>query len=176
MTNRNSPVAKARYLATSAHSGQKDKIGEEYIYHPAKVASLLQQFPGFSSLTLQDQADATAAAWLHDVLEDTSLQATDLEREGFSPTVVEAVVALTFRQGEPRERYYSRVRANPLARIVKIADVAHNSSVDRLRWLDSATRQRLQRKYEKASRILIDDEVERSWFEEIVSSTAQASR
>lgn len=157
-------VQRARELATAAHRGQKDKIGEDYIHHPAAVVALLTTVPGFADLSPQDRDGALAAAWLHDVLEDTPLTAEDLQEEGFSPEVIAAVNALTHQQTEPRREYYERVVAHRLARLVKIADVAHNSSLNRMRWLDPVTRHRLEDKYRAAAEVLLRSSDEREWF------------
>ena len=52
---------KALEIATLAHKGQKDLAGIDYIEHPKKVASFL------------NSNEEKAVAYLHDVLEDTSL-------------------------------------------------------------------------------------------------------
>ena len=176
MSGEANTVEQARALATSAHEGQRDKIGEAYIHHPAAVASLLVSSPGFGSLSPSEQEIALAAAWLHDVLEDTPLQPEDLESEGFGEKLISVVVALTHLPGEPRQDYYTRVSADPLARIVKIADVAHNSSEERMRWLDADTRDRLKHKYSVASTRLLATEEERIWFANSVSATPPSSR
>jgi hypothetical protein len=46
--------------------------------------------------------------------------------------------------------YYARIRPNPLALAVKLADVADNSDPDRLAQLAPEVRERLTRKYAKA--------------------------
>jgi hypothetical protein len=67
-------------------------------------------------------------AWLHDVLEDTSLTAQDLLAAGVAPWVVWAVQALTRGQDELYEEYLYRVKSNHMARAVKIQDILHNLS------------------------------------------------
>jgi len=60
-------VRKAQVYAMAAHAavGQKRKYtGEPYIVHPAEVASIVASVPGSTP-------DMVAAAWLHDVIEDT---------------------------------------------------------------------------------------------------------
>ena len=89
-------------------------------------------------------------AWLHDVMEDCGLGELDLMAAGMPREVVAAVEAVTHRPHEPRTDYYARVRANDLARVVKLADVADNSDPARLADLDEPTRARLTAKYAKA--------------------------
>ena len=61
-------VDKARYFATAAHAGvgQKRKYdGSPYIVHPQRVADIVARYGGTDSMI--------AAAWLHDVVEDTQV-------------------------------------------------------------------------------------------------------
>ncbi len=50
----------------------------------------------------------------------------------------------------PDDRYYELIRFNKTARRVKLADIAENSSEERLALLDEKTAARLRRKYAKA--------------------------
>jgi len=132
-------VERAERIATTAHAGQVDKVGEPYIGHPRRVASRVEDWGGSSS--------QIAAAWLHDVLEDTPITADDLAREGIPSDVVVMVQALTTSGEEPAQRYASRVVAVPGAVLVKRADLADNSDPVRLAKLSEATRDRLTAKY-----------------------------
>ena len=67
-------VEKARIFATAAHGavGQLRKYtNEPYIVHPAEVARIVASVPGSTP-------DMVAAAWLHDVVEDTGCTYTDI--------------------------------------------------------------------------------------------------
>lgn len=67
-------VRKAQVYAMAAHAavGQRRKYtGEPYIVHPAEVASIVARVPGATP-------DMVAAAWLHDVVEDTGCTFTDV--------------------------------------------------------------------------------------------------
>ena len=143
-----SMIHDARQLATRAHRGQTDKAGADYIDHPRRVASgaLAHADPAW-------QAETVAAAWLHDVLEDTPVTRDELARR-FPAEVVEAVEALTRHDGEPVDDYYARVRANPIARAVKHADLDDNTDPQRMRLLDLPTQQRLRQKYARARQAL----------------------
>lgn len=132
---------RAAAIAYQAHAGQVDKAGLEYITHPQRVASRVST------------DTERAVAWLHDVVEDTGVTLDDL-RVHFDSDIVSAVDALTHRPHEPRVDYYSRVAVNPLARTVKLADIADNTDPVRLADLDAATRARLTEKYAKALRCL----------------------
>lgn len=106
-------LSKAIALAAEAHDGQTDKSGVAYIFHPVRVAST------FSDETLQ------TIAVLHDVVEDTAVTLVDLDMQ-FPQGVVNAVDALTRRDGETYPDFILRVSRNPLARKVKIADIRDN--------------------------------------------------
>lgn len=132
-------VELARQIATRAHAGQTDKAGRPYIDHPRRVAARLADL------------QAQAAAWLHDVIEDTEVTAEDLRNEGVDDEVIAAVELLT-RTGD--DAYYARIAEHPLAREVKLADIADNTDPARTALLDPETRQRLATKYEHARRAL----------------------
>lgn len=79
-----------------------------------------------------------AAAWLHDVIEDTNVTADKLERDfqkagfplGDYHYVLKAVTAVTDGPGKSRkERHmntYWKIRDNPCALLVKLCDRRHN--------------------------------------------------
>lgn len=110
-------VHTAMLLAEVAHFGQFRRDGDTpYSIHCHDVASRVSGEP----------PEVVATAWLHDVLEDSPLTAKDLSDEGIPPVVVEAVQALTKTPGEPYPSYLARVKANPIARKVKEADMQAN--------------------------------------------------
>jgi len=113
-------IETAKMLSTCAHAGQCRRDGSPYIAHPAAVADKLKGEP----------EEVIAAAWLHDVLEDTT-ETLDLLREGGIPeSVIEAVEVLTKRKGVSYEDYLLGVKHNPIALKVKVADMIHNLSDD----------------------------------------------
>lgn len=71
-------------------------------------------------------------AVLHDVLEDTETSAEDLYALGFQTHIVEAIVALTKKQGESRLQAVQRTVQNPIARVVKLADITDNMDLSRI--------------------------------------------
>ncbi|MEU7277218.1 HD domain-containing protein [Streptomyces sp. NPDC045431] len=126
-------------LAREAHAGQTDKAGRPYAEHLRAVAEGVRARGG---------GDAqTAAAWLHDVVEDDRLSEEWLAAAALPQEVKDIVLALTKRPGEDPAAYAARVLAVPGARLVKEADLAHNADPDRLAVLDEATRARLTAKY-----------------------------
>ena len=143
-------VEAARLVATAAHAGQVDKGGNPYIEHPRFVANRVAWYGGGSV--------AVAAAWLHDVVEDTAVS-LDALASVFPARVVEAVDALTRREGEPYFEYIERAGENRVARTVKSCDLAHNLDTSRLPGggaaLSEADVARLVR-YERARTILAE--------------------
>lgn len=160
--------AQAREIAVTAHAGQVDKLGEDYIKHPERVASLaetvLQEGSQFldgmkaSDNKYPDQHAFTeelkATAWLHDVIEDTSVTAEDLQYFGIPVDVVDAVVLLTKQKGVPNDVYYQKVKKNLRARIVKLADMLDNTDPERMMKLPMEVRERLMAKYLKGFQVL----------------------
>lgn len=79
-------VEKAYNFALAAHEGQSRKSGEPYINHPLNVAMILTE--------LQMDASTLAAAFLHDVSEDTKVTIEEIEKE-FGPEVSKLVQGVT---------------------------------------------------------------------------------
>jgi hypothetical protein len=75
--------------------------------------------------------DAKIVAVLHDVVEDTSVTFDDLEREGFSGDVLAALRCVTHAEGDSYAEYVVRCRHNPIARRVKLSDLADNTRLSR---------------------------------------------
>lgn len=131
-------------IAKDAHKGQVDKAGVDYIQHPLFVASLVE-----GEL-------AKAVALLHDVVEDSDWTLEDLRMEGLPEEVVQAVGILTKKRNENYEEYILRVKQNPLARQVKLADLKHNSDLSRLANVTDRDRKRVA-KYQKAISYLSEE-------------------
>ena len=103
-------------IATDAHDGQKDMIGDPAIQHVLTVGLMgrneLEQKAGF----------------LHDVVEDTGITIDDLRSEGVEEEVLEAVDLLTHRDGISYEDYVKRIvsSGNLTAIHVKLNDLHQN--------------------------------------------------
>lgn len=95
------------------------------------------------------------AGLLHDALEDTTVTAEELRGRGCPEAVIRAVEAVTRRPGEPYLDMVVRATLDPLGRLVKLADNAHNAAESRLGELEAETAGRLRRKYAEARRILL---------------------
>lgn len=124
-------------IAAQAHKGQKDKAGSAYLLHPLRMM-----------LQMNSEA-AMMAAVLHDVVEDTDWTLEQLREEGFPDEVLEAVDCLTHRDEESYQEFVERVRTNPIARQVKVADLEDNMNVRRINQLGEKDLERLE-KYHKA--------------------------
>lgn len=113
-------LERAIELAATAHAGQVDKAGQPYILHPLRVM-----------LRVTGEYERMAAV-LHDAVEDTPLTLAQLTGAGFPAEVVAAIEALTKRPGESRMQAATRAAANPIARVVKLADNAENMDLSRI--------------------------------------------
>jgi (p)ppGpp synthase/HD superfamily hydrolase len=130
-------------LATNAHRGQKDRNDEPYIMHSLRVAAQLWGY------------DELMVAVLHDVIEDTDVTLDDLRKAGYPSHIVDAVDAVSKRKDidEPYSRYIRRVKENPLATKVKIADLCDNANLGRLPKVEAHDLKRLDR-YNRALQFL----------------------
>ncbi|MCT1366951.1 MULTISPECIES: HD domain-containing protein [Kocuria] len=146
-------VSRAEALATAAHEGQKDQAGNRYIDHPRRVAGYVARRCEERGVFGYEANVAVAAAWLHDVVEDTSVTEAQL-REFFPEHVVDAVVAVTKLPGETTEEYFAKVRSVPAAVVVKESDVEDNTDPQRTALLGKETRERLAVKYGRAKELL----------------------
>jgi hypothetical protein len=141
-------VSLAKGIAFIAHRGKHDRSGAPYIDHPGRIAER------FDPVT---QTVEAAAAWLHDVLEDTSITAQELFEAGVMPQIVEVVQLLTRTPEISPDEYYARIRRDPIARRVKLADIDDNTARWRLRRLEYETQLRLVEKYRYARQALGND-------------------
>ena len=134
-------LQRALEIAIAAHKGQLQKNGLPYVLHPLTL--MLSVTP----------VEAKISAVLHDVVEDTDWELKDLEAEGFSPAVMEALDCLTHRDGESYADYIDRIRSNKIACEVKLADLTDNMNIRRIPELTNKDLHRLE-KYHQAWRKL----------------------
>ena len=132
---------KAMKLCFQAHKNQVDKSGIPYVFHPFHVAE-----------SMLDEVSTTVAL-LHDVVEDTPYTLDDLRAMGFPPEVTDVLALLTHDESVPYMDYVRALSTNPVARLVKLSDLAHNSDRARLKTWDEAAAARLE-KYRAAAEIL----------------------
>jgi (p)ppGpp synthase/HD superfamily hydrolase len=134
---------KAMRLCYEAHRDQTDKSGVPYVFHPIHLAEQMRD------------EDTTVTALLHDVIEDTVYTFDDLVKMGFSENVITALKLLTHDKSVPYMEYVAKIKENPVAKAVKLADLAHNSDLSRLNSVDDKARSRIQ-KYEAAKKLLLE--------------------
>ncbi len=77
--------------------------------------------------------DERMVAVLHDVIEDTKYTLEDLRKAGYSQKTLRSLDYLTKRDGEDYDQFIKRLKPNPLARKVKIADLKDNLDVGRIK-------------------------------------------
>lgn len=99
-----------------AHKNDKDKGGYPYVFHPFFLAS-----------QMNDEI-TTCVALLHDVVEDHSdmYSFEFLHSQGFYKEIVDALKLLTHNEEVDYMEYIIKIKENPYAKSVKIADLKHN--------------------------------------------------
>ena len=126
--NERETLVRAYRYAEEAHSGQKRASGEAYFIHPCAVAKILMEL-GLDCATV-------AAAFLHDVIEDTPVTEEDIRRE-FGDEILRLVSGVTkldkivFKSREEEEAENFRKIFVAMAKdirviIIKLADRLHN--------------------------------------------------
>ena len=166
-----SKVQLAIEIARRAHKGQVDKLGADYISHPLRVHRNLLENPKFKKLDALTREDCEVAALLHDVVEDSGKNGSeqftvdDLLSHNFSPRSIELVQLLTRDKSIPEDGYYDAIEANPLAKLVKLADIADNRNRKRVAGLEAKKANELRAKYEHALEIIQMDEEDAAWLQ-----------
>lgn len=128
---------KALKLCFEAHKAQLDKSGMPYVFHPFHLAE-----------QMKDET-TTVVALLHDVIEDTDYTFNDLIAMGFDGAIIDAIELMTHEEGVPYMDYVEKIKSNPIAREVKLADLIHNSDLSRLDAPTEKDKMRVE-KYRKA--------------------------
>ena len=72
---------------------------------------------------------------------------------GFNQNVTAAISLMTHAEGVPYMDYVAQIKENPIAKIVKLADLKHNSDISRLDTVDAKAMARVE-KYAKAIQLL----------------------
>lgn len=141
---------KALIYAYNAHHGQLDYNGIPFIFHPLHLAEQM------------DDEISCCAALLHDIVEDTDITLDEL-RQDFPEEVVEVVALLTHsdnaeHNNEDYFAYIRKIKTNPSAKKIKLADIAHNSDQSRCvgSGLPPESLEWWKQKYQKALAILME--------------------
>ena len=134
---------KAMMIAFNAHKEQFDKTGLPYIFHPFHLAEQMTD------------ENSICVALLHDVVEDTDITFEDLQKEGFTEEIIGSLKLLTHNSDVPYMEYVKLIKTNPTARLVKLADLKHNSDLTRLNEISEEDIKRYN-KYQEAIKLLED--------------------
>jgi len=121
-------TTKAYEYAKNAHKGQKRASGEDYFTHPCAVVKILMDL-GLDAATI-------AAAFLHDVIEDTAVSEGDIKKE-FGAEVLQLVLGVTKleriefhskeeEQAENFRKIFVAMAKDIRVIIIKLADRLHN--------------------------------------------------
>lgn len=115
-------IERAEAIARKAHEGQFRRDGiTPYITHPERVVARLRR-QGI------DDENILAAAWLHDVVEDTDVEIEELKYKRIPDNVIVALELLTKGSWIDYPDYVAHVCRNTIAHTVKIADILDNLS------------------------------------------------
>lgn len=148
-------IARAKAIAFVEHEGHVDKAGADYYTGHIKAV--------VGGVNTDEER---VVAYLHDVVEDTDVTLDELadrldpdnEYEDVVERIIAGVDAVTKRKHEKTDRYgeyLERVKANDLARAVKLADYAHNTDLTRLETVTDTDLKRNE-KYRKGIEYLLN--------------------
>jgi (p)ppGpp synthase/HD superfamily hydrolase len=165
----------ARTISLESHGGDKNQHdGELYLLHVNRVAigsaaqarRLQAELIAFGIVDEYGNVDldmVEAAAWLHDVVEDTfktlAMIEADFVAAGHNYAKIEKILAAVALLTKPddgslsNKDYYLRIARNPLARAVKLADLQDNFRRNHL-ITDEAKKLRMATKYSLGMDIL----------------------
>lgn len=121
-------IKRAFYTSMEAHQDMRRKSGEPYIFHPLEVAQICVNEIGLGTTSI-------VAALLHDVVEDTDIELSDIERN-FGKKVATIIDGLTkisgvFDHGSSQQAENFRKMLLTLSDdvrviLIKLADRLHN--------------------------------------------------
>jgi GTP pyrophosphokinase len=130
-------IKKAFTLSLEAHKDMRRKSGEPFIFHPLAVAEICVEEIGLGTTSI-------ISALMHDVVEDTDIELTDIERM-FGKKIARIIDGLTkirgvFEYGTSQQAENFRKMLFTLSEdvrviLIKLADRLHN-----MRTLDSMPR------------------------------------
>lgn len=136
-------IIEAFNFAEKAHQGQKRKSGHDFIIHPVEVATHLAR--------LELEPTVIIAGLLHDVIEDTKFNFTDIEKKFGNEvsSIVSSLTKLTADENNLIEnidqknmrRFLVSVAKDVRVMIIKLADRLHN--VETLKYLDPEKRKKI---------------------------------
>lgn len=131
-------------LASEKHFKQLDKASRPYILHCLAVMNGVAHY---------EDDELSAAAVMHDLIEDTDTTIEQLENLGFSSRTTEIVSLLTKQDGESYLAFIQRISTNKDAIRIKLVDINHNLQVIRMECMIDNDCERI-RKYHAAYHFL----------------------
>ena len=143
-------------LAVAAHAGQEDLPGEPYVTHVMRV---------MLSLADSGEHELRMVGVLHDAVERGSLTLKQLKKEGFAKNVIRGVELMTHDEETAYADYVVALKAHPLARKVKLADLADNADLRHVDMRpDKFTKDRMRAtRYILSQRFLTDELDEKTY-------------
>ena len=137
ITYEESLLETAKLLSQKAHNNQVDKAGVDYF--TGHIQTVVDSVHSYKEKIV---------AYLHDIVEDTDVT-IDRIYEEFGEEIGGAVEAITKPGKLDYTKYIEGIKANELARAVKIADLKHNMDLSRLKEVGEKDIRRVE-KYRKA--------------------------
>jgi (p)ppGpp synthase/HD superfamily hydrolase len=156
-------LQRAIELAVKAHGGFEDPPGEPYVIHPMRV--LLALSGGDDA---DQEEELRCVAILHDTLERTRLTAAGLRAGGMSKAVVRAVQLLTHSRKAGYADYVVKLKANRLARQVKIADLLDNADLRRVTYRPGKGKDRKRINRYAASYKFLTDQIDEKEYRRLM--------
>ncbi|GAA3598937.1 hypothetical protein [Agrococcus terreus] len=132
-------------LAARAYDGRTDRQGDPYVAHAIRVMLAMRT------------DDERAVAILHDVFEWGRISLREFVAAKLPKRIVDAVDAMTKREGESLAEHVERILASELAVAVKRADLVDNALEHRLERLPKQQRERLVAMYRETATLLGED-------------------
>lgn len=151
MSSKSSNLSRMLLLVTTKFDGIVDKGGAPYVLHLLKVMHY----------TKSEDEDIQCIALGHDLIEDifdgnVPYGIEFLRTAGFNSRIIDGIVAMTKVPGESYEDYKAKVKSNPDAIKVKMADLRHNTDIRRLKGVsekDTARTARYHQFYQELKEI-----------------------
>lgn len=125
-------------IAATAFEGKYDKGGVPYIMHCLYVMHKVKHLGEL----------AMVCAILHDVLEDCISDGYTVQyllRQGISKEAIHILELLTHKKEDEYMQYIKALSIHPIAVAIKLADLEHNSKVNRLKGIRKKDFERLEK-------------------------------
>jgi (p)ppGpp synthase/HD superfamily hydrolase len=132
-------LCKAIEIVAQEFADKTDKGGYPYILHCLYVMNEVRE----------EGIEAMIVAVMHDVIEDTKHNQNTLTELGFPFDIIHKIFILTHEDDEEYMDYIKRVSMDETCRKIKLADLRHNSDINRIKGLSKKDFERME-KYHRA--------------------------